>query len=145
MQNPKDYRRYAEECERIARNGSPEHREILLKIAGAWRECALNAERKIAISPPRLTVIDTGNLPPPLGGPFHTAPGSVPPAMVICRPAVSACRLLPGTKHTEAKTEHGNTFGGFIVEAMVARHLARRKQSSTSAGRERSVTSLAIC
>jgi hypothetical protein len=51
MQNPKDYRRYAEECERIARNGSPEHREILLKIAGAWRECALNAEKKNSDQP----------------------------------------------------------------------------------------------
>src|SRR6266481_9541359 len=50
--------------------------------------------RKIAISPPRLTVNDTGNLPPPLGGPFHTAPGSLPPAMVICRPAVSAMSVI---------------------------------------------------
>jgi hypothetical protein len=51
MQNPKDYRRYAEECERIARNGSPEHWEILLKVAGAWRECALNAEKKNSDQP----------------------------------------------------------------------------------------------
>jgi len=36
-------------------------------------------------------------------------------------------------------------FGGFILKAVVvARHLVPRKQSSTSAGRGRSVTSLAI-
>ena len=31
----------------IARDGPPENRESLLKIASAWRECADNAENKI--------------------------------------------------------------------------------------------------
>jgi len=47
MQTPEEYRRYAEECERMARDGPPENRESLLKIASAWRECADNAENKI--------------------------------------------------------------------------------------------------
>jgi|SRR5712692_4774673 len=58
MQNPKDYRRYAEECERIARSASPEHQETLLKIARAWRECALNAEKRNSDQPSSVDVID---------------------------------------------------------------------------------------
>jgi len=50
--------------------------------------------------------------------------------------------LLELSDHAAAR-EHGNTFSGFM-EA-IARHLAPRKQSSTSAGTERNVTSLAIC
>jgi hypothetical protein len=46
MHTPDDYRRYAQECERIARDGSPENREALLKIASAWRECADYADKK---------------------------------------------------------------------------------------------------
>ncbi len=45
MQTPEEYRKYAEECERIARNGPPEHRETLLKIANAWRQYAASAEK----------------------------------------------------------------------------------------------------
>jgi hypothetical protein len=45
MQNPSEYRRYAKECERIARAGAPEHRAVLLDIAKAWRTCAEEAER----------------------------------------------------------------------------------------------------
>ncbi len=47
MHTPDEYRRYAQECERIARDGSPENQETLLKIASAWRECADTAEKKI--------------------------------------------------------------------------------------------------
>jgi hypothetical protein len=47
MQTPEDYRKYAEECERIARSVSPENRRILLNIARAWRERADEAEKKI--------------------------------------------------------------------------------------------------
>ena len=46
MQSPTEYRRYAEECERIARDGAHEHRAILLDIAKAWRACAEEAERQ---------------------------------------------------------------------------------------------------
>jgi len=45
MQSPSQYRKYAEECERIAREGAPEHRAALLNIAKAWRACAEEAER----------------------------------------------------------------------------------------------------
>ncbi len=45
MQTREEYRKYAEECERIARNGPPEHRETLLKIANAWRRYAASAEK----------------------------------------------------------------------------------------------------
>ena len=46
MQSPTEYRRYAEECERIARESTPEHRAVLLDIAKAWRTCAEEAERQ---------------------------------------------------------------------------------------------------
>ncbi len=51
MHTPEDYRKYAEECERIARSVSPENRRILLNIARAWRERADDAEEKIKDSP----------------------------------------------------------------------------------------------
>jgi hypothetical protein len=51
MQTPEEYRKYAEECERIASSGPPEHRETLLKIARAWRECAASAERRNSDQP----------------------------------------------------------------------------------------------
>ncbi len=46
MQSPTQYRHYAEECERIARESAPEHRAILFDIAKAWRTCAEEAERQ---------------------------------------------------------------------------------------------------
>ena len=46
MQKPEDYRKYAEECERMAKSGPVEHRETLLRIAKAWRDCALEAEKR---------------------------------------------------------------------------------------------------
>src|SRR4051812_46333604 len=51
---PEEYRKYAEECERIARRGPPEHKETLLKIAKAWRECAASAEKKSTGEPSSL-------------------------------------------------------------------------------------------
>jgi hypothetical protein len=51
MQTPEEYRKYAEECERIARNGPLEHREILLKIANAWRQCAAKGKEDQPSSP----------------------------------------------------------------------------------------------
>jgi hypothetical protein len=52
MQSPTEYRRYAEECERIARDGAHQHRAILLDIAKAWRACAEEAERQAVASKP---------------------------------------------------------------------------------------------
>jgi hypothetical protein len=52
MQSPAQYRRYAEECERIARDGAHEHRAILLDIAKAWRACAEEAERQAGAKKP---------------------------------------------------------------------------------------------
>jgi hypothetical protein len=46
MQGETKYRKYAEECERIARESKPEHRAALLAIARAWRMCAETAEQK---------------------------------------------------------------------------------------------------
>jgi hypothetical protein len=43
MQTPADYRRYADECERIARD-APQHRAVLIEIAKAWRACAEEAQ-----------------------------------------------------------------------------------------------------
>ena len=46
MQSAAEYRRYAAECERIARDSAPSHRAVLLDIAKAWRDCAVEAERQ---------------------------------------------------------------------------------------------------
>jgi hypothetical protein len=51
MQDAKKYWRYAEECERIAREGPPEHRETLLGIAKAWRRHARLAEAEHTAKP----------------------------------------------------------------------------------------------
>jgi hypothetical protein len=51
MQTAGDYRKYAEECERIARGESPDNRRILLNIARAWRERADDVENKIKEQP----------------------------------------------------------------------------------------------
>jgi hypothetical protein len=51
MHTPEEYRKYAEECERIARSVSPENRRILLNIARAWRERADDVEIKIKDPP----------------------------------------------------------------------------------------------
>jgi len=40
MQNPAQYRKYAEECRRLAQLGSREHRATLLEMAEAWTRCA---------------------------------------------------------------------------------------------------------
>src|SRR5919204_5054534 len=57
-----------------------------------------------------------------------------PVALVVKR------RIFLELSDHAASRERGNTFSGFM-EA-IARHLAPRKQSSTSAGTERNVTSL---
>jgi len=45
MHSPEQYRKYAEECERMARDAKPEKQAILLHIAKAWRRCADEIER----------------------------------------------------------------------------------------------------
>jgi hypothetical protein len=46
MQSPAQYRKYAEECERIARDGPAKTRDALLEIAKAWRDCADEMEQR---------------------------------------------------------------------------------------------------
>jgi hypothetical protein len=46
MQNPSEYLKYAENCERMAKSGPVENRQTLLKIAEAWRQCAAEAMRR---------------------------------------------------------------------------------------------------
>jgi hypothetical protein len=46
MQRSLEYLEYARECDRLAANGSAEHRAILQQMAAAWRQCAQEAERK---------------------------------------------------------------------------------------------------
>ena len=54
--------------------------------------------------------------------------------------SLTGCTPIAGIKRIREKCD------GLTLETMIAaQHLVRRKQSSTSAGRERSVTSLAIC
>jgi hypothetical protein len=45
MRDPAKFRKYAEECRRLANIMPKEHRGTLLKIADAWIECAREAER----------------------------------------------------------------------------------------------------
>lgn len=45
MQNPAEYKRYAEECKRLAQQALPEHKATLLEIAKAWIACAEEVER----------------------------------------------------------------------------------------------------
>jgi phytoene/squalene synthetase len=51
MQDAKNYRRYAEECERLAKAMPDESRRTLLDIAAAWRTLAAEAERQAVTSP----------------------------------------------------------------------------------------------
>jgi hypothetical protein len=44
MQNAQMYRRYAEDCKQLAHQ-APQHRDALLKIAGAWATLAQQAEK----------------------------------------------------------------------------------------------------
>jgi hypothetical protein len=44
MQDPAQFRKYAEECRRLAQFGLPEHRVTLLEIAEAWIKCAEDLE-----------------------------------------------------------------------------------------------------
>jgi hypothetical protein len=46
MRDADTYKGYANECERIARTMTGEHRKSLLAIAEAWRELAREAERR---------------------------------------------------------------------------------------------------
>jgi hypothetical protein len=42
MRTPTEYRKYAEDCRKLARQ-HPADKEALLKMAEAWEECAKNA------------------------------------------------------------------------------------------------------
>ena len=46
MQKSEEYRKHADECERLARDGKPEHRDALRRIAKAWRVCAEELDRQ---------------------------------------------------------------------------------------------------
>ena len=46
MRDPATYRRYAEECHRLASIMPDEHRGTLLEIAEAWSKLAEEAERR---------------------------------------------------------------------------------------------------
>ena len=48
MRDPVKFRRYAEECRRLAKMMPLEHRGTLMKIAEAWIECAQEAERDVS-------------------------------------------------------------------------------------------------
>jgi histone H3/H4 len=46
MDDPRIYRKYADDCKRLAKTMSPADRKIMLEIAEAWLVCAKEAERK---------------------------------------------------------------------------------------------------
>jgi hypothetical protein len=43
MRDPKTFRKYAEECQRLAAR-MPQHKQTLLEMADAWLACAKAAE-----------------------------------------------------------------------------------------------------
>jgi len=45
MSDSTTFRKYAQECRRLAEQMKPEHRATLLEIAEAWNRCAEDAER----------------------------------------------------------------------------------------------------
>jgi len=51
MRDAATYRRFAEECQRLAMTMSEEHRAVLLEIADAWIKLEQEAEREK--SPPQ--------------------------------------------------------------------------------------------
>ena len=51
--DPAKYREYAEDCRKLAKTGSPEHRQKLLEIAAAWEKCANAIEPLAAQESPR--------------------------------------------------------------------------------------------
>jgi hypothetical protein len=40
------FKRYAEDCRRMAKSMKPEHKATLLEIAEAWDQCAEEAEKE---------------------------------------------------------------------------------------------------
>jgi hypothetical protein len=46
MRDPATFRKYAQECQRLARLMPAEHQAALLQIAEAWNQCAEEAERE---------------------------------------------------------------------------------------------------
>jgi hypothetical protein len=46
MKDSIKFRGYAEECRRLSKIMRPEHRATLLEIAGAWDQCADEAEHE---------------------------------------------------------------------------------------------------
>jgi hypothetical protein len=46
MEDAAKFRRYAEDCRRLAKSMKTEHKATLLEIADAWDQCAEEAERK---------------------------------------------------------------------------------------------------
>ena len=45
MEDATKFRRYAEDCRRLAKSMKPEHTAALLEMAEAWDRCAEEAER----------------------------------------------------------------------------------------------------
>jgi hypothetical protein len=46
MDDPTEYRRFAEDCQRLAATKSGEERRLLLEMAEAWLSLAQEAERQ---------------------------------------------------------------------------------------------------
>jgi hypothetical protein len=43
MKSPETYRKYAEDCRRLAEKAAPKDKAVLLEIASAWDQCAKDA------------------------------------------------------------------------------------------------------
>jgi hypothetical protein len=50
MDDPAIYRKYADDCKRLAKSMSLAERKVMLEIAEAWVVCAKEAERKVSVN-----------------------------------------------------------------------------------------------
>ncbi len=50
MADVQKFKKYAEDCRRLAKNMKPDHKATLLEIAEAWDRCAEEAEREARIN-----------------------------------------------------------------------------------------------
>lgn len=65
MTDPRKFREFAAECQRLAQRAAAKDKAVLLEIANAWIECAEQAERNQRSSDNKRSKTDESNGEPP--------------------------------------------------------------------------------
>lgn len=86
--DPTIFRRYAEECKRLAKSMSAADGRILLDIAQAWLMCAENAEKRFEKA--------AGQAPRTVAGSFGSATRGQPGLPATCGGAFAPAGSSPG-------------------------------------------------